>query len=92
MVSDKQLIEEYGIDAALVRALSERAAAYESGEWPSGKTKIGRPRTLGGDTVNITFRDSVAVRRAIDEKAKRLGISRSDYLRALVQNDLALSS
>ena len=92
MVTDEQLIEEYGIGAAQVQAMNERAAAYESGEWPSGKTRIGRPRTLGGETVNITFRDSAAVRRAIDEKAKRLGVSRSDYLRALVQSDLALSS
>ncbi len=36
----------------------------------------------------VTFKESSEVVRAMDRRAKQLGIRRSDYLRRLVENDL----
>ena len=89
MVNNEQLKRDFGFTDADVADIERSSELYASGEWLSGKTRIGYPRTLAGETVSITFRDSIETRDAIDAKASRENKSRSDYLRDLVARDLA---
>jgi hypothetical protein len=70
--------------------LSEIADMFERGEWPDGKTRIlrGRPLMLGEELKSITYKDTVSEIAAMDERAASLAMSRSDYLRHLVRQDL----
>ena len=68
------------------------ADACEIGNYPgvaNGEVVIGRPRMLGGELKPVTFKETKQKIAAIDERAASLGQSRSDYLRSLVDRDLA---
>ena len=89
MINDRDLAKTYGLSDDEIEALSADGDAYASGDWPSGVTRVGRPRKFDEEQTFIGFRDTVAVRAAIDMKAAAAGMSRSDYLRDLVRRDLA---
>ena len=88
-LGDKQLIEKCGLTQEEVSRLAEDAEAYASGNWPKGKTRIGRPRVLDENSTIVAFRESEEVILQLDRRARSAGMSRSDYLRALIQKDLA---
>lgn len=69
------------------------AEMFERGEWPSGETRIvrGRPLKLGEELASVTFKIPRRELTEVDARAKDEGISRSDYLRRLVDRDLALA-
>ena len=71
--------------------LDEIAQAFESGEWPEGRTRIlrGRPKILGEELQSVTYKDAKSRVTAMDKRAASLHMSRSDYLRSLVSKDLA---
>lgn len=73
--------------------LEALAEMFESGEWPAGETRIvrGRPLKLGEELTSVTFRIPRRELTEMDARAKDEGISRSDYLRRLVDRDLALA-
>ena len=65
--------------------------AFERGEWPGTESKIvrGRPLMLGEELQSVTFKVPVRKVAVLDSKAASLDMSRSDYLRRLLDKDLA---
>lgn len=88
-MNDRQLEEKYGVTA---RQIAEWSKAAERGEYPGspkGEIVVGRPFLFGEELRPVTFKEPRAKIAAIDARAKSQGISRSDYLRGLVDKDLA---
>lgn len=57
-------------------------------EW-SGETVVGRPLKFGEEMKQVGFKEPLNKIAAIDARAAQLGMKRSDYLRHLVDEDLA---
>lgn len=88
-ISNEQLKETFGVSDAELQEMEESADAYDRGEWPSGrKTLMGRPLLRGSRLKSITYRDTEETITQMEERAARLNMSRSDYLRWLVEKDL----
>lgn len=89
VVTDKDLRSRFSFSENEIAQLHADAKKYENGEWPEGETVlIGRPCVYGERMKSITYRDTEAEVRRMDERAKSLSMSRSDYLRYLVRKDL----
>lgn len=89
VVTDKDLRSRFSFSENEIAQLHADAEKYESGEWPEGETVlIGRPCVYGERMKSITYRDTEVEVRRMDERAKSLSMSRSDYLRYLVRKDL----
>jgi len=66
------------------------AEDFESGKWPAGKTVIlGRPRLATEELQSVTVRLPRTKVLALEEKASRLGVNRSEALRKAVDEYLA---
>lgn len=52
-------------------------------------TGPGRPPLFEEPMRQVTFKETDAKLSAMDERARQLGLSRSEYLRQLVDNDLS---
>lgn len=68
------------------------AEACERGEYPGtpvGEVIIGRPRMFGEELKPVTFKETPRKVAAIDSRAASLNLSRSEYLRQVVDKDLA---
>jgi hypothetical protein len=91
MVSAKELKTKYNVSNEELEELGESAKAYESGEWPDGKTvRIGRPPYYDGDELqNVTVRIRRSRLNMVDSAAKMAGESRSDFFRDAVDEKLA---
>lgn len=50
---------------------------------------VGRLLKFGQEMRQVGFKEPLDKVRAIDQRAQQLGVSRSDYLRLLVDDDLA---
>ena len=83
----KELEKKFGVTA---EELEERAKAYESGNWPPGKTtRMGRPPFSEDDELeSVTFRISKSRIRAIEMITAERGGSRSEFLREAVDKAL----
>jgi len=84
-----ELEEMFDVSA---QQISEWSEACERGEYPGapkGQIIIGRPLLFGEELKPVTFKEPKAKIVAIDIRAASQGMSRSDYLRALVDKDLA---
>ena len=71
------------------------AEACERGDYPGvpvGEVMVGRPRKFGEDMQPITFKETESKIILINARAADLDISRSDYLRMLIDQDLAQAS
>lgn len=71
--------------------MEQLANMFERGEWPEGETRVlrGRPLMFDEELQPITFKEPKRKVQAIDRRADQLGMSRSSYLRHLVDRDLA---
>jgi hypothetical protein len=71
--------------------MEQIADAFERGDWPGTESRIvqGRPLMFGEELQSVTFKAPARKVEAIDRKAASLNVSRSDYLRSLVDRDLA---
>jgi hypothetical protein len=72
--------------------LDRMAEACERGEYPGkpiGEILKGRPLLFGEELKPVTFKETEGKIAAIDQRAASLDLSRSDYLRFLVDDDLA---
>ncbi|MDR1422220.1 MAG: hypothetical protein LBI64_05080 [Coriobacteriales bacterium] len=72
--------------------LDKMAEACERGEYPGtpvGEILVGRPLLFGEELKPVTFKETERKIAAIDRRAASLDVSRSDYLRHLVDEDLA---
>ena len=74
--------------------IEQIAAAFERGEWPGIESRIaqGRPLKFNEELQSVTFKVPVRKLAAIDQRAAERGISRSDYLRNLLDRDIVASS
>lgn len=86
-MEDKELENNFNVS---LEEIKRRAAPYETGEWPEGKTTLmGRPLRFNERMRSVTYRDTEHDISLMDERAATLGLSRSDYIRNLIRNDLA---
>ena len=83
----RELEKKFGVTTA---ELEERAKAFESGNWPEGKTtRMGRPPFSEDEELeSITFRMPRSRVRAIEAITSQSGETRSDFLRAAVDRAL----
>ncbi len=92
MMSAEEIERKFGISA---KEAEELAAPWERGEVagePVGEVIVGRPLKFGQPLKLVGFRDTPDEVEAMDQRAANLGMSRSDYLRHLVRQDLAAAS
>lgn len=74
--------------------LDELAQPFEEGNWdasPYASPQFGRPLLFDEPMRSVSFKETPSTISKMDERAKSLGKSRSDYLRSLVAADLALA-
>lgn len=67
--------------------------SYEKGEFPAGErtagsVHYGRPPLSSGETVVISVKVPVGMKRAIEEKAKAEGVTTSAYARGALTDKL----
>lgn len=74
--------------------IEQIAEAFERGDWPGAESRIlkGRPLMLGEKLQSVTFKMPVRKVAILDGKAASLDMSRSDYLRRLLDEDLDLTA
>lgn len=75
--------------------IEEWAEACERGEYPgkpTGEILVGRPLKFGEEMLPVTFKETQSKIVAINARAAELDLSRSDYLRMLVDKDLERAS
>ena len=75
--------------------LDREAAEYENGTWNKdmfGKPQSGRPPLYDSAMGTISFKEQKSKIQQINIRAAELKISRSDYMRRLVEKDLAALS
>jgi len=85
----KKLEDKYGVSAKQISDWSEAAERGEYPGVPKGDIIVGRPLLFGEELKPVTFKERQARIAAIDARAKSMNMSRSDYLRNLVDRDLA---
>lgn len=68
--------------------LEKTAAAYESGEWPAGRTaRLGRPPIADEPTKVMSGRVPESVADAFEAKARRHGQTKAERVRELITLD-----
>lgn len=89
MKTDKEIEEMFGLTR---EDIEELAAPWEAGEIPGvpvGEVIIGRPLKFGEHLKLVGFKETEQKIERMDKRADSLGMKRSDYLRWLVDRDLA---
>ena len=84
-----EINERFGVTE---EQLDEWAEACERGEYPgkpTGEIIVGRPLMFGEEMKPVTFKETTTKIAAMNARAADLDLSRSDYLRMLVDRDLA---
>ncbi len=92
MRTEKEIEEMFGLTTEEIEAL---AAPWDAGEVvgePVGEIIVGRPLKFGEALKVVGFKDTKRKIDAMDRRADSLGMKRSDYLRWLVDQDLAAAS
>jgi uncharacterized protein YnzC (UPF0291/DUF896 family) len=87
-----KLEKRFGITA---KEIERQSALWEAGEVvgePVGEIIVGRPLKFGEQLYPIGFKETHSKIDIIDRRAADLGMSRSDYLRWVVDKDLDLQS
>lgn len=88
-MSREEINKRFGVTET---QLDEWAEACERGEYPgepTGEILVGRPLKFGEEMFPVTFKETASKIEAINARAANLDLSRSDYLRQLVDKDLA---
>lgn len=86
-----ELEKKHGLSAQQLNTWEE---AFARGEMPgksTGEIVVGRPLMFGRTLKLVAFKEPEDKIAAIDQRAKELGMRRSDYLRHLVDKDLELA-
>ena len=89
MKTDKEIEEMFGLTR---EDIEELAAPWEAGEIPGvpvGEVIVGRPLEFGEHLKLVGFKETEQKIERMDKRADSLGMKRSDYLRWLVDRDLA---
>ena len=85
-----EIEEKYGISSAKLDEIDEQAARGVLPGEP-GRVSAGRPLKFGTALKMVGYKEVPETVEAIDRRAGSLGLTRSDYLRNLVRQDLAHS-
>ena len=75
--------------------MDEIGEKYEQDAWGDGtfeKVFVGRPSLGESETKTMTFKIPATTLFQVDNRASYLGVSRSQYLRNLIDEDLRLTS
>jgi len=91
-MNNKELHKKFGVSA---KQLDEWAAEYESETWEKvdfGKSVHGRPRISDEELKTLTVKVPASRIAAIQDAANRSGISRSEFLRRAIDNELIAAS
>ena len=89
MKTDREIEELFGVTREEIEAL---AAPWDAGEvvgTPVGDVIVGRPLKFGEHLKLVGFKETERKIEQMDERAGSLGMQRSDYLRWLIDKDLA---
>lgn len=90
MSTAKELEQRFGVSADEIAKIDEDATnGVLQGRVVKTVTGPGRPPLSDEPLQQLTFKEPASIVRAVDKRAKELGMRRSDYLRQLVENDLA---
>ena len=89
VMSSKEIEEEYGITEKDVDGWEEDILNGVFHGNPRGEIVVGRPLKFGEKMKQVGFKEPLNKIAAIDARAAELGMKRSDYLRHLVDEDLA---
>jgi len=89
MKTAKEIQSEYKITSDQLDKWEAEAQKGNLPGEPVGEVLIGRPLLFGEALKPIAFKETESRIAAIDARAASLGKSRSDYLRLLVERDLA---
>lgn len=87
-VSDEEMEARFGVTGAQLREYEEIFARGELPGEPLPIKRRGRPLKFGEEMQFIGFKEPQATVSNMDMRASDLGMSRSDYLRHLVEQDL----
>lgn len=84
-----EIEEKYGLEASELDTLARDAADGILHGEPRGDVVVGRPMKFGEEMRQVGFKEPLRKIDAIDRRAESLGLSRSDYIRSLIDRDLA---
>jgi len=88
-MEDAKVLEAFGVtDEKLDQLEVDATSGILHGE-PVGEVEVGRPRMFGEEMRQVGFKEPLSKIAAIDSRAAQLGMRRSEYLRHLVEADLA---
>ena len=93
MISKEITREEMNREMGLTEEeLDRMAAEYEAGNWEgeTGEVVLGRPKLFDEDMETISFRLPLSRIHGIEVVSRRLGISKSEFMRQAI--DAALVS
>lgn len=86
-ISATEIEKKYGIDSAKLDDIDEKASRGELPGEP-GPVSAGRPLKFSTPLKMVGYKEAPETIEAIDRRASSLGMTRSDYLRSLVRQDL----
>ena len=86
-ISTKEIEKKYGISPTKLDEIDEKASRGELPGEP-GPVSAGRPLKFGTPLKMVGYKEAPETIEAIDQRANSLGMTRSDYLRNLVRQDL----
>ena len=88
-MSAKEVQEKFGITVEELDTWEKDAARGILHGEPRGEVIVGRPLMFGEEMKQVGFKEPLRKIEAMDRRARQLGMKRSDYLRHLVDEDLA---
>lgn len=89
VMSSKEIEEKYGIAAEEIESWEKDICEGIFHGDQRGEIVVGRPLKFGEEMKQVGFKEPLNKIAAIDARAEQLGMKRSDYLRHLVDEDLA---
>lgn len=89
MKTAEEIKREYGIDPKRLEEWEAEATKGNLPGTPRGEVINGRPPLHGVAMKPVVFKETEQRITDIDQRAESLGISRSEYLRHLIEKDLA---
>lgn len=87
--SAKELEKMFGVTSEQIQQWDEMLVHGEIPGKSAGDVIMGRPLKFGEPMKTIVFKEPEGRIAAIDSRAEDLGMRRSDYLRWLIDRDLA---
>lgn len=88
VMSPEQINKEFSISPAQLDSWEADATAGILHGEPRGLV-VGRPLKFGEEMAQVGFKETLTKIEQINQRAQSLGMSRSEYLRHLVNQDLA---